>query len=117
MDEKHFNEEGKPVYLDDLIAIFQREMRQKGYNLSLETCREIMQAMKITFAEAVEIAEPNSKIHTPAGTFLLRLLPPTTKRMPNGEYKELPYRTNLVLRNHHQMEKRVKMQNEKLKNS
>ena len=117
MEEKDLAKKGKPVYLDDLTAIFQREMREKGYNLSLETCREIMQAMKVTFAEAIDIAEPNSKIHTPAGTFLLKLLPPKTKRMPNGEYRDLPYRLNLVLRNHHQMEKRVKSQNEKLKNS
>lgn len=115
MEEKDFNKKGKPVYLDEITAIFQQEMRKQGYNLSLETCRDIMKAMKHTFAEAVEVAEPNSKIHTPVGTFLMRLLPPKVKRMPNGELKELPYRINLVLRNHNQMEKRVKEHNEKLK--
>lgn len=118
MEEKDIinSDEPKSVFLDDLVVIYQRVLREQGYNLSLETCRVLLQSLKATMSEAIEEVEPNGKIYTPLGAFMLRALEPKTKRLPTKEVVELPYRTKLVLRNHRQMDVAVKKKNEELKN-
>lgn len=117
MEEKELlnSEEPKSVYLDDLVVIYQRVLKEQGYNVSLEVCKMLLQSLKPMMATAIDNTDPNGKIYTPFGAFMLRLLEPKEKRLPTKEVVQLPYRTKLVLRNHSQLELAVKKKNEKIK--